>query len=144
MTEYVEKEVKGEKHIGETPVQIIDEVVKHGKLSVEAIERAATQVNKNKEEFARVKNDMYCNQALADFFSEKVKAAYLVLKYIYSKDISDLKSALPHLEKSVVYYQKLADLTKDTYLYSNSMQKDFQLLQTLKLTQAAMITDRQK
>lgn len=122
LTEYVEKEVKGEKHIGETPVQIIDEVVKHGKLSVEAIERAAVHVNKNKDEFTRVKNDMYCNQALADFFSEKVKAAHFVLKYTYSKDITDLKNALPHLEKSVDYYEKLAGLTKDTYLYANSMQ----------------------
>ena len=122
LTEYVEKEVKGEKHIGETPVQIIDEVVKHGKLSVAAIERAAGHVRKNEKEFGRVKNDMYCNQALADFFSEKVKAAHLVLKYTYSKDISDLKKALPHLEKSVSHYQKLANLTKDTYLYANSMQ----------------------
>jgi hypothetical protein len=122
LTEYVEKEVKGENHIGETPVQIIDEVVKHGKLSVAAIERVADHVRKNENEFGRIKNDMYCNQALADFFSEKVKAAHLVLKYTYSKDISDLKNALPHLEKSVAYYEKLADLAKDTYLYANSMQ----------------------
>ncbi len=122
LTEYVAKEAKGEKHIGETPVQIIDEVVKHGQLSVEAIERASAHVNANKDEFARVRNDMYCNQALADFFSEKVKAAQWVLKYTYSKDIADLKKALPHLESSVVYYRKLADLTKDTYLYANSMQ----------------------
>jgi len=122
LAEYVEKEVNGEKHVGETPVQIIDEVVKHGKLSVEAIERAAAHVSKNEKEFGRVKNDMYCNQALADFFSEKAKAAHLVLKYTYSKDISELKNALTHLEKSVAYYEKLADLTKDAYLYANSMQ----------------------
>jgi len=122
LAEYVQKETKGENHIGETPVQIIDEVVEHGKLSVEAIERAAGHVSRKKEEFARVKNDMYCNQALADFFSEKVKAAHLVLKYTYSRDITDLKKALPHLEKSVAHYQKLSDLTEDTYLYANSMQ----------------------
>ncbi len=122
LTEFVEKEWKGEKHIGETPVQIIDEVVKHGKLAVDAIERAAPNVRMNKDEFDRVKNDIYCNQALADFFSEKVKAASLVIRYGHSKDITDLEKALPHLEKSVVFYEKLAALTRDTYLYANSMQ----------------------
>jgi hypothetical protein len=29
---------------------------------------------------------------------------------------------VPHLEKSIAYYSELADLTKDTYLYANSMQ----------------------
>jgi hypothetical protein len=122
LVDFVEKEWKGEKHIGETPVQTIDEVVKHGKLSVEAIEKAAPYIGTNKAEFNRVKNDMYCNQALGDFFSEKVKAAALVLRYKYSKDVNDLEKALPHLEKSVAFYEKLAGLTKDTYLYANSMQ----------------------
>ena len=45
-----------------------------------------------------------------------------MLRYKYSNDIKDLEKALPHLEKSVEFYSKLADLTKDTYLYANSMQ----------------------
>jgi len=122
LVDYVEKEWKKEKHTGETPAQIIDEVVSHGKLSTEAIAKAAPFVTKNKEEFNRVSNDMYCNQALADFFYQKVKAAELVLRYKYSNDITDLEKALPHLERSVKHYQKLAQLTKDTYLYANSMQ----------------------
>ena len=36
--------------------------------------------------------------------------------------MSDLDKALPHLEKSISYYQELVNLTKDTYLYANSMQ----------------------
>jgi hypothetical protein len=122
LTEYVAKEWKKEKHIGETPPQIINEVVEHGKLSVAAIERAAPHVRKNQEEFGRVRNDMFCNQALADFFYEKVKAAEFVLKYQYSNNVVDLKSAVPHLEKSVKHFEKLAALTKDSYLYANSMQ----------------------
>ncbi|KAA0989139.1 alpha-d-galacturonidase [Dyadobacter aurulentus] len=122
LTEYVEKNVKGEKHIGETPEQIIREVVQHGKLSVEAIDRAQPFVKKEKEEFRRIRNDMYCHRALADFFSEKVQAAELVLKYNHSKNITDLKNAVPHLEKSVAHFKELAALTKDTYLYANSMQ----------------------
>jgi hypothetical protein len=122
LTEFVEKQFKKEKHIGETPVQIIEEVVAHGALSVKAIERVSAHVTKNKEEFARVKNDMFCQKALADFFNEKVKAAALVLTYQHSNNLPDLENALPHLAKSVAHFRELADLTKDTYLYANSMQ----------------------
>ncbi|MCE7059470.1 hypothetical protein [Dyadobacter sp. CY343] len=122
LTEFVEKNLKGEKHIGETPEQVIKEVVQHGQFSVEAIDRAQPFVKKEKEEFQRIRNDMYCHRALADFFSEKVQAAELVLKYTHSKSIADLKNAVPHLEKSVAHFKELANLTKDTYLYANSMQ----------------------
>ncbi|HSU50169.1 MAG TPA: hypothetical protein VLJ41_06255 [Segetibacter sp.] len=122
LTEYAEKEWKGEKHIGETPVQIINEVKVHGQKAISAIEKAAPDVTINKEEFARIKNDMYCYDALANSFAEKATAALSVLRYKYSNDIKDLEQALPHLESSVAYYKKLADLTKDTYLYANSMQ----------------------
>jgi hypothetical protein len=122
LAEYVDKEFRSLKHIGETPVQIADEVTLHGKRAAEAINRAAPHVTSNRNEFERVKNDVYCNQALADFFAEKVKAAALVLKYTYTNKLSDLEAALPHLQHSVTYYQRLAELTKDTYLYANSMQ----------------------
>jgi hypothetical protein len=65
---------------------------------------------------------MYCYEALANSFAEKATAALSVLRYKYSNDIKDLEQALPHLEKSVDYFKKLAELTKDTYLYANSMQ----------------------
>jgi len=122
LLDYAEKEWKSETHIGETPPQIIDEVVKHGKLAVEAIDKASSHVKKNKKEFIRLKNDIYCYNLFANFFSEKVKAAILVLKYKYSKEISDLEKALPYLERSVEYYKELVELTKDSYLYANSMQ----------------------
>lgn len=122
LTEYAEKEWKKEKHIGETPVQIINEVKAHGQKAVDAIERAAPSIKNNKEEFARIKNDMHIYHALANNYAEKAEAALLVLRYKYSNDIKDLDSALPHLQKSVEYFKRLADLTKDTYLYANSMQ----------------------
>jgi len=120
--EYAEKESKNEKHIGETPVQIAEEVVVHGDKAVEAIEKAAPFVTKNKEEFERLKNDMYSYQAMANFYSEKAKAAIAVLKYKYSEDVADLEKALPYLERSVKHYSDLVYLTKDSYLYANSMQ----------------------
>lgn len=122
LTEYAAKEWKKETHKGETPVQIIQEVTQHGDLAVAAIERAARSVQKDKDEFVRTRNDMYCYQALAHYFAAKVQAALLVLRYQYSHDASDLQKALPWLEQSVSHFRELARLTQDTYLYANSMQ----------------------
>ncbi len=119
---YAEKEWKGEEHKGETPPQIIDDVVKRGQLAVEAIDKAEKAVTANKEEFARLKNDVYCYRAFANCFAEKVKAAMLIYRYQYSNDVTDLEKALPFIEKSVEYYTELVKLTEDTYLYANSMQ----------------------
>ncbi|WP_187261602.1 alpha-d-galacturonidase [Pontibacter beigongshangensis] len=120
--EYGEKEWKKEPHIGETPLQVAEEIVEHGRKAVEAIDKAAPAVTRNKEEFDRLKNDMYSYNAMANHYSEKVKAAIAVLRFKYSEDVADLEKALPHLEKSVAHYRDLVKLTKDTYLYANSMQ----------------------
>ncbi|MCX2481402.1 hypothetical protein OQY15_20050 [Pedobacter sp. MC2016-15] len=120
--EYAEKDWKEEKHIGETPVQVAAEVVAHGDQAIEAIEQAAPFATKNKEEFERVRNDMYCYKEMAAFYAEKVKASLLILRYKYSGELGDLDQAVPLLENSVKHYAKLTELTKDTYLYANSMQ----------------------
>ena len=122
LLEYAKKEWENQPHVGETPRQIIDEIVQHGKLAAEAIDKAAEKVTKDKAEFQRLKNDVHCYNAFANFFSEKVEAAMLVLRYGYSNDITDLDKALPHLEKSIGHYKTLVNLTKDSYLYANSMQ----------------------
>lgn len=122
LTEYAEKDWKGEQHKGETPVHIISEVIEHGRKAVQAAEAAAKTVTQNKEEFRRLFTDAYIYDALANHFAEKAIAALWVLRYKYSNDIKDLDRALPHLEKSVEQYKKLVVLTKDTYLYANSMQ----------------------
>ena len=122
IVEYAEKEWNQQKHLGETPLMVADEVVQHGQKAVTAINRATGSVTKNQEEFNRLKNDVYCQDAMANFYAEKARAALATLRFKYSNDIQDLEKALPHLEKSVAYYTKLVALTKDTYLYANSMQ----------------------
>lgn len=122
ITEYAEKEAKHQPHIGETPVRVASDVIAEGKAAIDAIEKASPAVKANKAEFARLKNDMYCYNALANFYAEKVRAALLILKYKYSNKVADLQEAVPHLKKSVDYYKQLTDLTKNTYLYANSMQ----------------------
>lgn len=120
--DYAEKEAKGEKHLGETPPQVADEVVAHGKAAVAAIERAAPGVTQNQAEFQRVRNDVYCQDALANFYADKVRAALQVLRYKYSHNVADLDAAVPLLARSVQHWEKMVALTKDTYLYANSMQ----------------------
>ncbi|MCH7408124.1 hypothetical protein MM239_01845 [Belliella sp. DSM 111904] len=122
LIEYARKEWENEDHVGETPTQIIQEVKRHGAKAVEAIENAIPSVTKDIEEFERLKNDIYCYQAFADFFHDKVEASLHVLRYSYSKNIEDLKHAVAPLEQSVAHFERLVELTKDTYLYANSMQ----------------------
>ncbi|MEQ8241106.1 MAG: hypothetical protein RIA69_17955 [Cyclobacteriaceae bacterium] len=121
LSEYARKEFDGEAHQGETPLWAADQMVAYAKKAVEAIDRV-DGVTTDREEFSRLKNDMYCYEAMALFYSEKVKAAISVLKYGYTKEIVDLEVAIPSLEKSVVHFRTLTELTKDSYRYANSMQ----------------------
>ena len=122
LIEYVEKKWKKEPHVGELPLDIIAEAIEHGDKAVNAIDKAASRVKKNKDEFDRLKNDVYCYREFAYFFNEKVKAAEHVLDYQYSKNIEDLEAAIPLMEKSLEHYRRLVELTADTYHYANSMQ----------------------
>jgi len=122
LTEYADKAWKGETHLGETPVQIINDVKLHGDKAVQAIKAVEKNIRTNTAEFERLKNDMLCYQAMAYYYAQKAEAALDVLRYKYSNDIKDLEKALPVLEKSVNSYQQLVNLTMETYLYANSMQ----------------------
>ena len=122
LVDWAKKEWNDEQHTGETPPQIVKELLQHSEKAKEAILKAEPYVKNNKEEFERLKNDMLCYDAFTRSFTDKVKAAMLVLRYKYSNDVGDLEKALPLLEQSVKAYTELVDLTKNTYLYANSMQ----------------------
>ncbi|WP_346238634.1 alpha-d-galacturonidase [Niabella insulamsoli] len=118
---YAEKEWNGEVHSGETPVQIINEVRAHGDRAVRSID-SVQQLQKNRQEWLRLKNDIYSYRALAYHYAAKAEAALSVLRYKYSNDVKDLENAKPLLEESVAWYKKLTALTQQNYLYANSMQ----------------------
>ena len=122
LIEWVEKEWKGQPHVenGEFPLDIVEQCIAHGDRAVAAIERVKPRTNK--AEFARLKNDIYCYRAFAYAFYWKVLAAREVLNYQWSKEVAYLDEAVPLLEKSLAWYRTLVDLTKDSYLYANSMQ----------------------
>jgi hypothetical protein len=119
--DYAEKEWKKQGHIGETPMKVAREVVVHGKDAITAINQVR-EVKQNPEEFRRLKNDIYCYDAMANFYADKVKSALWILRYKYSNEVSDLEKALPFLKSSVMHYANLVKLTEEEYLYANSMQ----------------------
>jgi hypothetical protein len=120
LSEYAQKEWHHQPHIGETPVDIINQVMREGDSAVAAIDKASASINS--EEFNGIKNDIYCYRALAYHFAYKAEAALHVLRYKYSDDVKDLDSAMLPLKKSVEWYAKLTSLTNSTYRYANSMQ----------------------
>ncbi|MBS1520857.1 MAG: hypothetical protein JST50_07680 [Bacteroidetes bacterium] len=122
LSKYALKEWKHEPHKGETPVKVINDIMEEGRRATEAINKASANVNSNKAEFDRLKNDIYCYDALAESYAHKTKAALSILRYKYSNDIRDLEKALPEMQISLDHYKQLVNLTKSTYLYANSMQ----------------------
>ncbi len=122
LIEYVEKEWKKQPHMGEMPLDIIAQAIAHGDKAVAAVDSVQGKITRNKEEFERLRNDMYCYREFAYFFENKVKAAKLILDYQWGRDSKNLDAAIPLIEKSLEHYKKLVDLTKDSYLYANSMQ----------------------
>ena len=122
LQEYAEKEWLGAKHEGETPVSVIEDATRFAAQAVEAIEKAAPLVTKNRQEFERLRNDMHCIQLMSRNYAQKVRAAMLVLRYGYSRDKGDMQKAAAHLEKSLEIYRALADRTAGTYRYANTLQ----------------------
>jgi hypothetical protein len=122
LQEYAEKEWKHEPHVGETPPQIVQEILEYSQKAVEEIEAAKPLVKKNKAEFDRLYNDIRCIAAMSENYAAKVNAAIFVLRYNFSKDVEDLKKAAEYLEESLVHFRKLTGLTRDTYLFAQSMQ----------------------
>jgi hypothetical protein len=58
---------------------------------------------------------------LGENYYHKTTAALFVLRYNYSKDITDMETAESFLAASLEDYKKLAALTDKTYHYANSM-----------------------
>lgn len=122
LIEYVEKEWKHEAHVGELPLDIVSQCQDHGEKAVAAIDAVATRATLHRDEMHRLQNDIHCYREFAYSFGWKVKAAQHILNYKWGKDIDELDLATQLLEKGLEHYRKLVDLTKDTYLYANSMQ----------------------
>jgi hypothetical protein len=122
LQEYVDREWNRQPHEGETPPQIIAEVLDFSAKAVAAVEAAASSVTKNREEFERLRNDVQCIRAMSRCYAAKANAAMLVLRYKHSRDVADMEKAAAFLAESLEHYRTLAKLTENTYRYANSMQ----------------------
>ena len=119
--QYIANESANKPHAGETPPQIVEEVLDFAAEAVRQIDAAAPDVTKNKEEFERLRNDIHCIDAMSRSYCAKVNAAMMVLRYRQAKDAAYMKKALPFLEESLEQYKTLAALTRETYRYANGM-----------------------
>jgi len=122
LDEYVQKEWNHTPHAGETPASILQDVLTESSHAVAAVAAAGPLVTRNQAEFARLRGDVLCIQAMAQNYAAKVQAAELVLRYHYSHDIHDMQRAELFLADSLVAYQKLAVLGGQGCTYANSMQ----------------------
>ena len=122
LIEYVEKEYKGEKHIGELPFDIVDQCANHGDRALAEMRAAAAKPTRHADEYQRVWNDFLCYASFAKAFQLKVRAAAEVLRYKWTQDISHLETAVVWLEQSLSIWQELSRMTSEWYLYANSMQ----------------------
>jgi len=71
ITQYIANEYANKPHVGETPPQIIGEVLAFSAKAVEQIEMAAPHVKKNNEEFARLRNDIHCIEVMSKSYCAK-------------------------------------------------------------------------
>ena len=122
LIEYVEKEWKGEQHVGELPIDIAMQCMIHGELAMDAIMKVGTPPTRHEEELQRLMMDLVCYRLFANSFYYKVLAAQQVLNYKWTKNIDWLERAVPLLERSIGLWHQLAQITDQTYLYANSMQ----------------------
>ena len=122
LIEYVEKEWKGEKHVGELPLDIVEQCAQHGIEAEHAVDLLVAKPTRHADEFERVRKDMKFYRMFSAAFRLKVIAAQQVLNYKWSQDIKYLDKAVQYMEQSQNWWNVLSAATQDAYLYANSMQ----------------------
>jgi len=122
LIEYVEKEWKGEKHVGELPLDIVEQCAQHGIEAEHAVDLLVAKPTRHADEFERVRKDMKFYRMFAAAFRLKVLAAQQILNYKWTQDIKYLDKAVQYMEQSQNWWNVLSAATQDAYLYANSMQ----------------------
>jgi hypothetical protein len=128
LDEYVQNEINGKPHIGETPLDMIEEITFFAETASQKYSDAINNIDNPDEEVLRIGSDIEAVRLLTKSYCEKIKGAIKILTYKYTMDdkcmgdISLLQDAQEYMESSLETYRKLAELTDKTYLYANSMQ----------------------
>ena len=125
---YVERELSGEPHVGETPVTVMDDARYFADRARKALADGRSDVRADGDAYQRLCSDADAVSMIVDFYDARVSAAIDILSYrgqLDSRpagDVDLLRQAAEKIRHSVQVYRSLADLTDDTYLYANSMQ----------------------
>ena len=125
LNEFVARQWNAQPHQGETPLGVAAEVVASTRRAVEALEAARPRVTREHDEFARLINDFRAIHQLMLHYQAKTRAAALVLRYGFSRDLDDLRAALPLLQESLQHYRKLLELTGAQYREACSIHSHF-------------------
>ena len=126
--DYITNEVAGQPHIGETPYDTIAEVKADAKIALASINSALESLTNPDPELVRIKTDIEALYYLTEFYCAKLEAGMLILKYKYTMDenyqgdFDLLEQAADWMAESLKAYRRVTELTKDTYLYANSLQ----------------------
>ena len=124
LEEYAKKDAAGERHLGETPPQLAKVLPRSAEMILELV----GSIIDGNEECRRLIDDLKAIALFTLSMCEKVLGALNILRYKYTcfdscpLDVTLLKQALLHMEKSLQIYRQLTELCSKTYLYANSMQ----------------------
>ncbi len=125
---YARRLCAGEPHQGETPPEMAEKTMRFAERAADEYRAATALCGEGSAEFTRIGSDIEAIRLMTLFYCKKVEAALLILRYRFTMnqdcagDTGLLEAALFPWEESLAAYRALAALTKDTYLYANSMQ----------------------
>jgi hypothetical protein len=122
LNDYVAEEAKKLPHHGETPVGVSDEMTAAAQKALAAAEAAGPFVSTNKDEYARVVNDMRAISLLMQFYNAKTKAAVETMLYGYDRDAAHLQKAEALLAESVERFRALTAVAGPAYRTATSME----------------------
>lgn len=126
--DYIQKELAGEAHIGETPYDMISEVSAHATKALQLMEEVMKEEGEGNEELNRLYTDAAAVYEMSISYCKKLEGAMEILKYKYTMDkkckgdVALLENAAALMQDSLHEFRNLAKLTESTYLYANSMQ----------------------
>ncbi|HEY9291828.1 MAG TPA: hypothetical protein VIP98_11160, partial [Microlunatus sp.] len=125
---YVQRELAGEPHVGETPLTVIDDCRYFADRARSALDAGWNHVSDDECEYARLCSDAEALSLIVQFYQLRISAAIDVLTYRHQladrhgSRVALLERAASKLDDSLRHYRELAALTSKTYLYANSMQ----------------------
>lgn len=128
LEEFVLKQLAGMPHLGETPLDTVEEAERSSEEALRAVKQARLTVQKNKAEFERLAADIDAIKAMTSMYTCKVRAALLVFMYKhtfggrYTERVELLEEAAGWLDKSVAVYRKLTEMTEKQYLFAAGLQ----------------------